>query len=63
MEIVPIYSHDVRRVVRQESSMISCKENILAYIGGFVVRKIILEENNKNVYYLNLTKIKDNSGG
>ena len=43
--------------------MISCKENILAYIGGFVVRKIILEENNKNVYYLNLTKIKDNSGG
>lgn len=60
-------------VIDQEKSMTYYKENILAYIGGFVVRKIIkslscqvcaealLEKGNKNIYYLNLLNIKNNS--
>ena len=51
------------------------KENILGYIGGFVVRKIskslscnicadaLLEKKNPNAYYLNLTQQLKNNGG
>ena len=60
------------QVIEQESSMTYYKENILAYIGGFVVRRILksltckvcaealLEKGNKNIYYLSLINIKNN---
>ena len=62
------------QVAEMEYTMTAYKDNILAYIGGFIVRRILkeisckecaealLERQNKNVYYLSLTNIK-NSGG
>ena len=62
------------QVAEMEQSMTYYKENILAYIGGFIVRRILksinckvcadalLEKHNMNVYYLSLTNIKDNGG-
>ena len=61
-------------VFDQENRMTYYKENILAHIGGFVVRKLLkiisckvcvealLERENRNIYYLNLINIKDNGG-
>jgi hypothetical protein len=61
-------------VVDQDKSMSIYKENILAYIAGFVVRKVLkfisckvcaealLEKDNNNIYYLNLINVKNNGG-
>ena len=65
---------EISSVIDEEQLMSVYKENILAYIGGYIVKKLIssikcskcvdalIETNNRKVYYLNLINIKDNGG-
>ena len=68
-ELTAIYD-----VIEVEKRMTVYKENIIAYIGGFVVRKLskslhcptcvdaLLGQENQHAYYLNLINMKDNGG-
>ena len=63
----------ISQLLDEETSMSYYKDNVLSYIGGFIVKKILnsiscnecadalLEKNNRKRYYLSLTNIKNSN--